>query len=189
MKKDIFLKVVCSLPMLLICLYFLPFLGICLLIVRYIISHNNRKLPYILLFVGILLMIPKLFNIVLDVVHYDIANIPYFNDILTNKFYDKDCLNYSKFLITIGFLILIVKHLIKMILGKLGTRVSNYISEQEKKEQEIFQKNDLIMKEKREKLKNTHVVYCSYCGAENMLSEQMGTCKYCRRTIEYKEGK
>ena len=42
------------------------------------------------------------------------------------------------------------------------------------------------MKEKREKAKNTHIVYCPYCGADNMLTSNVGRCKYCRRRIEYK---
>ena len=43
------------------------------------------------------------------------------------------------------------------------------------------------MQEKRERAKNTHVVYCPYCGADNMLTEKTGICKFCRRKIEYKE--
>ena len=42
------------------------------------------------------------------------------------------------------------------------------------------------MQEKREALKNTHVVHCPYCGADNMLTSNIGTCKYCRRRIEAK---
>ena len=37
------------------------------------------------------------------------------------------------------------------------------------------------MKEKREIAKNTHVIHCPYCGADNLFTEQIGTCKFCRR--------
>lgn len=40
------------------------------------------------------------------------------------------------------------------------------------------------IKLKQERAKNTHVVYFSYCGADNKLTEKTETCKYCRRQIE-----
>ena len=73
-----------------------------------------------------------------------------------------------------------------MIVDKTKSSVRSYIANQEKRNDEISRKNDLIMKEKREIAKNTNVVICPYCGADNMLTAKTGTCKYCRRKIESK---
>ena len=75
---------------------------------------------------------------------------------------------------------------ISSIFNKLELFISSYISEREKKDFEIRKENDMKMQEKREALKNTHVVHCPYCGADNMLTSNIGTCKYCRRRIEAK---
>ena len=48
-------------------------------------------------------------------------------------------------------------------------------------------KNDLEMKEKREKAKNSRVVNCPYCGADNLIYNNVGTCKFCRKKITYQE--
>ena len=118
-------------------------------------------------------------------------NIPYMNDFINSSLYQEKLIHYSKLLISLGiiFLILtmIMKNLLNQLMGKLNTEMQKYIIKNEQREAEIFQKNDLILKEKREKAKNTHVVYCPYCGSDNMLTEKIGTCKYCRRKIEYKE--
>ena len=93
-------------------------------------------------------------------------------------------MKYSKLLITTGVIFLIISFIINSILYKLENSIKSYISNQEKREAEISQKNNLIMKEK---VKNTSVVYCSYCGADNMLTCHIGTCKYCRRKIKSKK--
>ena len=42
------------------------------------------------------------------------------------------------------------------------------------------------MKEKIEAAKNMTVVYCPHCGADNILTTNVGTCKYCRSRLEVK---
>ena len=49
MKKNLLLKFLSSLPLILIMLYFIPFLGICLILFRYFVNDNkkNNLLKYI----------------------------------------------------------------------------------------------------------------------------------------------
>lgn len=180
------LKLLCSFPIILILLYYLPFLGICLILVRYCLYKSKKYyiFPISLSIVGLLLLIPNFIN------KLNIKGIPYLNKIISSDIYIK-IIPYSKKLITIGIIFLILSYIFKNVstklTEKLGNGIKDYIEKEEQKDYEIRQKNDLIMQEKREKAKNTHVVKCPHCGASNMLTEPTGTCKYCRKHLEYKQ--
>ena len=102
------------------------------------------------------------------------------------KIYSLNLIKYSKLLMTIGIIFLVLVSLFNNLLNKLELFISAYIADREKKDFEIRKENDMKMQEKRETLKNTHVVHCPYCGADNMITSNIGTCKYCRRRIEAK---
>ena len=181
-EKEIF-KLLTSIPLILIVLYFIPFLGVCLIIFRYFIyKEKYYKLPITLIICGLVLIIPNLFK-------YIKLNIDFINSLISSDIYI-NLITYSKRLITVGIIFLIVSYIVKMIYTKVSSKLSNefknYIQKEEQRNAEISAKNDLIMKEKREKAQNTHVVYCPYCGSDNMVIGNSGTCKYCRRRIEYK---
>lgn len=188
MKENMFFKILCSLPVILLALYFMPFLGICLILFRYYVYRNSKyyKLPSLLLIIGFLLLIPKIINFIMQTFKLNIV-IPYLNDIITSNIYIK-LLNYSKLLIIVGVIFLIISFIFKNIVNKLTSKIKtgmqNYMEQDLKKDYEIRKENDLKMQEKREKAKNTHVVHCPYCGSTNMLTEKTGTCQYCRRNIE-----
>ena len=185
-----FLKILCSLPVILLILYFIPFLGICLILFRYYV-YRNKKIyltSIYLLISGLIVLIPKLVNFILN--RLNIKNISYLNTFFTSKFY-KSLVPYSKLLITLGIISLILSVIIKNIYDKLKSKVNNtinsYVKESAKNDAIISEKNDLLMKEKREKALNTHVVKCPYCGSNNMLVQQTGICSYCRKPLEYKK--
>lgn len=185
MRDNIFLRLLTSIPIILIFLYFIPFLGICLIILRQFIYNNKKRIstPIILIIFGILILVPIGLNLIFNLIKFDKTVIPYFNEIINSQIYTTNLIKYSKLLITTGIVLLIISFIINSIYQKLENNLKTYISNQEKKDAEISKKNDLIMKEKREKAKNTHVVHCPYCGSDNMLTEQTGTCKFCRRKI------
>ena len=60
MRNNIFLKLLSSLPVILIFLYFVPFLGICLLLMRCFV-YTNKKIstPIVMIVIGGLILIPK----------------------------------------------------------------------------------------------------------------------------------
>ncbi len=192
MTNNKLIKLLCSIPIILILLYFIPFLGICLILFRFYVYRNEKqyKTSIILIVSGILLLIPKIINIILKTFKLNNIKIPYLNTILSSNVYTK-LLSYSKLLIIVGIVFIIISYIAKNIFNKvtekLNTGLKSYIQNEEKKDYEIRQKNDLIMQEKREKAKNTHVVVCPHCGSSNILTEQTGKCKHCRLPISYKD--
>lgn len=189
MKNKVFLRLLVSIPVILIFLYFIPFLGVCIILLRYLAFSNQKRnyIPISLIGVGILFLVPKGLEIVFHFLNFDSSVIPYFNDFIHHEVYCVNLINYSKFLIILGIVFLIISYAFQSLFQKFENFLRGYISNQEKMNSEIYQKNDLIMQEKREKARNTHVVICPYCGADNILTARVGKCKFCRKGIQVKE--
>lgn len=191
MRNNLLFKLLSSLPVILITLYFIPFLGVCLILLRYFMYENKRKIstPICIVGVGILILIPKGLSLILNMVSIDLSTIPYLKDIVNAKLYNVDFINYSKRLICVGVIFLIISFILNKVGRKLESELRNYISETQKRDAEISKQNDMEIKIKQEKAKNTKYVKCPYCGSDNLLGEKFGTCEYCRRKIENKEFK
>lgn len=185
MKNNILVKIFTSMPIILIVLYFIPCLGICFILLRYSTVNKKKRTStqMLLIGVGLLILLLKDLNTIFDMMKLDARIIPYFQDMIHSKLYSVDLINYGQFLLTLGIIFLIISFAFDTIFNKLGSFIFSYINQQDKRDAEIFQKNDLMMKEKQEKAKNTHVVNCPYCGADNLLTAKVGICKYCRRNI------
>lgn len=192
MRNNSFVKLLCSIPVILAFIYFIPFLGICLLFLRCFVYNNRKKTstPIYLIGFGILILLPKGMQYVFDMIKFDVNSFPYYTDIINSDLYLSNFINYSKTLITLGIIYVIISTIFTSIYNKVTSKVStglrNYMQQDLQKDYEIRKENDLKMQEKREISKNTHVVRCPYCGSDNMLTEQTGTCKFCRRKIEFK---
>ncbi len=187
-----FLKFLCSFPIIFIVLYFIPFLGICLILFRYYVYRLKNRYYFIsiyLLVCGLFILVPKVIHSFLKMLDISNIEIPYLNTIINSDIYI-NLVSYSKLLITVGIIFLVLSVVIKNVFNnvsnKLNSGIRNYMEQDLQKDYEIRKENDLKMQEKREKTRNTHVVNCPYCGSDNMLTEQTGTCKFCRRRIEYK---
>lgn len=190
MKNNLLFKILASLPIILLMLYFIPFLGIILILFRFFV-YSNKKIStsiYITL-VGILILIPKIIYFILGIFKININTIPYLQDVLNSDLYNINFINYSKLLICIGIIFLIISFALTAIFNKLNIGILNYISKQEKMDTKISRENDMKIKIKQEKAKNTSYVKCPYCGSDNLLSEKFGICQYCRRKIENKNYK
>lgn len=189
MKENIFIKILVSIPIILVALYFIPFLGICLLILRYFVYSNRERIsaPIIILSVGILILVPKLLSSILNLAKIKTDTIPYLNNILTSDLYNINFIKFSKLLISAGIIFLILSFIFRKIFNKVSNKINsgirNYINETENRNTEISKANDMEMKLKREKAKNTNYVHCPYCGSDNILTEKTSKCKFCRRTI------
>lgn len=191
MKYNPFVKFLCSIPVILLFIYFIPFLGICLILLRTIVYNNKTTFTSIILVViASLILIPKGLSYIFTLMKFD-NTIPYYDNIINSDLYNIKLINYSKSLFIIGIIYFILSTILKSIFSRLKSKVSNefrnYISESQRIDAETSQKNDLIMKQKREISKNTHVINCPYCGADNMITERIGTCKFCRKKIEFKK--
>ena len=186
MKYNTIVKILTSLPIILLTLYYISFLGICLLILKSIVDNNRKNsVGIILLVTGIMIAIPKLLNDVFDKIN--LPNISYLRWINEYKFYNSNLIRYSKLLIIIGILYIVIFYIIDKIKLKTKAVMKVAIMSQMKKEEKISKENDLIMKEKQERAKNTKVIVCSKCGSNNIITSKTGICKYCRQPLEIEE--
>lgn len=183
------IKLLSSIPVILLALYFIPFLGVILLILRLFVTNNKKSSSIIIIVTGFIILIPKLVSSILDLIKFDTTKIPYFNTIIESELYSIDFIKYSKLLITIGVIFLIINFLCNSLFSKLKSSLISYAKKEEEQRKEIIKENDMVFKERKEIARNTYNVKCPYCGADNLISEKVGTCKYCRRKIENKNYK
>ncbi len=187
MKNNLIFRFICSIPVILITLYFLPFLGICLILFRFYMYRDRiYKTPIFITVLGIIILIPQLLNYIFSLISFDSSKLPYFNKVVQSNIY-VDFVKYGKFLVTLGIIVLILSFVIKNLVSKLSNKlesgIKNYIEKEEIKSREIAEKNDLIVREREAEARNLHVIKCPYCGGDNMVSTPTTTCKYCRRHI------
>ena len=181
-------KILSSMPIVLITLYFLPVLGILLLILRFFFffSHNKKWTSIILVGLGFILLFPKGIDWFSNAFNIEKNSIPYFLEITKSTLYTTKIIEYGKLLLYLGIIFLIVSVVFNLIATKTTIALKKYIQKEEQSNRKISEKNDLIMKEKREKAQNTNYVKCPYCGSDNLVSEKFAICSYCRRKIENK---
>lgn len=181
------LRLVCSIPVIVGIGYFIPFVGVCLIIMRYFV-YNNKKYYFTsssLIIIGLLILIPKAIVKVLEIAKIKDISVTYLDTIINSDIYP-NLMNYSKFLITVGIIFLLVSLILRNLIDKISNYIRTFINAREQMDAENRSKNDMEMKVKQEKSKNTQVVYCSRCGADNILTETGGTCKYCRTPLKLK---
>lgn len=177
MRNNLLIKIICSIPVILIAGYFSKVLCVFLVIFRLIAIRRSRySLPSSLIICGLIILIPK-------GIHSINSDLPYLSDILSSDIYP-NLLSYSKFLIIFGVILLFITYIVQLSSNKINSTVSNYINKQEQRDREIAEKNDLKMREKRESSKYTRVVKCPNCGASNTLTDKTGKCSHCRSPLE-----
>ena len=189
MNHSVFIKVLLSVPVILCALYFIPFLGVILLLTRFFLFKiSNYKISILLIFIGLLMLIPRGLQLLFNYISFSQNIKDLIDKIVTTDIY-KHMIGYSKLLITIGVLSILIVYILKILYRKASGTFWQYLNNQEKKHNEIIKQNDLLMKERKEQAQNTHLVTCASCGADTLLTSSVGTCKYCRRPLEYKEEK
>ena len=115
-----------------------------------------------------------LFGVILySLKYFKIESITIYNyTVLFNRF--------SNLLIICGIIYLIIYVISK----KITMKIFRYIDNIENNNNKISEKNDLLMKEKKEKAKHSNFVKCPYCGADNIITEKIDYCKFCRRKLK-----
>jgi len=185
-------KLICSLPVVLIVLYFLPALGVVMVIARYFIYGERHffRTPVVLTLAGLILLVPR--GLQLATENFNLGfTIPYLSDILNFELYPK-LADYGQFILIVGIVVLIVSYLLKSFISGLSNNIrsmmSQYASTKQAEEIEIRKENDLKLREKEitSKQKTPHVVKCPHCGKTNSITGTVGKCKSCRSAIEYK---
>ena len=185
------LKILCSIPVVLLSLYYIPVLGIILILFRYYAYRNKKyySLPRTLIVCGVIILIPRLIDLIFDIFKIKVSGFD-ITKITLSEFYLR-LISYSKLLVSVGIIFLLIsiifRETILKLISKLKTFIKDYINKYEKEKREIREKNDLIIKKQREDIKNTHLVHCPNCGADNTIVGKTGKCKYCRNDISYEK--
>ena len=187
------IKVLFSLPVILIALYIIPFLGICLIIAKYIVekawNEKDRftKSMLSITAIGILLNIPRAINYCLTKINFKNIVFPVLKTIIESDIY-KELITYGNRLIIVGIILLIIGFIINKTIVNVKNRVislaHSQILEETKRQDEIYKENNLKIQEQQERAKNFHVVTCPHCGAVNQLTAKTGKCSHCRNIIE-----
>lgn len=188
MNSNKFLKFLCSYPIIFLTLYFIPFLGICLLLARYLFYDSSNKLMISLIILGLIIFIPAFINLLLNYYPIDSIFSSYITIIISSNVY-YSLLSFGKLIICIGIVSLIIKKLLDKLSVILRSSLQKYINKRQEKHNQIIKNNDLKIKIMKEKAKNTSYVKCPNCGADNLLSSKFGICKYCRSKLENKKYK
>ena len=178
MNTNIFTKIIFSFPIILVLLYFLPFLGISLIIVRLFIYEYKKNL-----FIPIFLISIGLFILIFNKIYSLVDSISFFKEFKIIS----DNLNLTKFgifILYLGVILSIIIICLKKLFEKITSLIKTYIEKTENLNEKVAKENDMEIKIKQNKARNTHVVHCPHCGASNILTEKTGTCVYCRRELE-----
>ncbi len=190
--NSIFLKILVSVPAIVLGTLLFPALGVLLIFLRYAISdtRKDRRGSISLIAIGIILFIPKIILLLSEAFHFDPNVIPFFKNIITNDFYRINISNCAFALIIIGIfslaLSIIFKNLVNKFKNLLVGFVQNSIEKNEETHAKIKKENDLKIKQMEYQSQNSHVVSCDNCGATNTIVGNTGVCAYCRQPISNK---
>ena len=177
-----FIKLLCSIPAILIMLYYIPFLGICLLIFRTIMydAKKDYNTQLILIICGLLILVPNL----LDSFKLNSSYL----DAINNSDIYPELMNYSKLLIIVGVIFMFLTYAFNKIFSSLSTKLhegltkayNDSVENDYKAKEEAYER---VIKE-NEKYKNYRTIKCSNCGANNVVTKSGETCKYCRTKLK-----
>ena len=185
-------KVILSIPVILILLYFLPVIGVIALITRYILIDEKHYFmtPAVIAIVGLVALIPRGFELLQQNFNFNIT-IPFLSDFLALPIYPK-ITDYGKFCVIIAIVFFLLSALLRKFLTGLGDRIVKAFSTRRQEEltarERVAQENDLKIREQKLEMEQTelNVVKCPHCGKINHIKGKTGTCKSCRTPISAK---
>ena len=173
-------QIILNIPIIIIITYFIPWLGILLALIRVCLDFHAKRLIYTLLIASIFLQLTNLFFKSTDFSSITTINT---QEIISSSLY-LNIINFSKALFIVGIIMWIILSLKKAIYAKVTNGIFEWIQKEMQVEELIKKENNLKIQEKQLQAKNTHVTKCKYCGADNILKEKIGICKYCRKPLE-----
>lgn len=191
LKGPILLKWLGSIPVILLLLYQIPFLGMICLLLRYFIypKHKLKSIPYLFLILAILLLLPDMVDKLLHLLKIEITMNLNWKEFTSSAIYQNQVIPYAKLLLGIGIIFLLFITFMFKCQSCLSQFLIGYLTTKERQDAEVSRQNDLLQKEKQERAKHTKVLYCPFCGADNLLTEANGVCLYCRRKLSQTEEK
>ena len=182
-------RLVCSLPVLLVTLYFVPALGVILTIARLFIygSYRYYRVPAALLIVALLCLAPRGYELLQQNFGGQIPTFQPFIDFRGHELYAK-LTAFGRFTAIFSIIMLVLTQ----ILGKLATSVSKALrmASMAKSESNTKSTGKATMTPDDPKAVQTdqttpHVLKCQHCGKVNHIKGTVGDCKSCRNPIEW----
>lgn len=174
------IKVLISLPVILMVAYLVPALGFVLVIARYIIKQDRRLIISLgLIIASAVLYVPK---ILLNINHQALAWLKDV-DCFKTDFYGQHVLGYAKNLLIIAIISALVMTIALVIKSRLTRQIGQYFDKLNQRDYQIARDNNLKIQEKQQRAKQTAYVQCPNCGSDNLVSETQAVCKFCRTPL------
>ena len=184
-------KIICSLPVLLVTLYFVPPIGILLTISRLFIygSYRYYRVPAAILIVALLCLAPRGYELLQQNFGEQVPVFQPFIDFRAHPLYQK-LTDFGRWTAIFSLIMLIVSQL----LGKVANMASQALrmARMANSKNETTQANSktrTMQKDNRSTdpsdQETPHVVKCPNCGKPNHIIGTVGTCKACRSAIEW----
>jgi hypothetical protein len=183
-------KLICSLPVLLVALYFVPPLGIVLTIARLFIygSYRYYRVPAAILIVALLCLVPRGYELLQQNFGEQVPVFQPLIDFRGHSMFAK-LTDFGRFTAIFSIIMLVASQ----ILGKVANMASQALrmaqatnsdtSSAQKSNRKVMQKennrNDPSDQE------TPHVVKCPNCGKANHITGTVGDCKACRSALEW----
>lgn len=192
-------KLICSLPVLLVTLYFVPPLGAILTIARLFIygSYRYYRVPAAILVVALLCLAPRGYELLQQNFGETIPVFQPLIDFRTHPLFAK-LTDFGRWTAIFSVIMIIVS----LALGKVANLVSQALrmahmagsaSRTNAGSESSTRKTPVMQKDGREAdpsdQSTPHVVKCKNCGKANHIIGTVGTCKACRTAIEWQAKK
>lgn len=182
MRKNDLLKILFSLPVILLVFYYVPFLGIVMLIARrFVIGKSKYPLGIIFIAITTIIVIPKFIHYLCDL--FKTNQLSFIEDILGSEIYPV-LLSRCKLLFILGIIALVIEALSKKIKASAASSLKAYFKSMQEGEN-IFGEDNLITEEQTVD-KKTSFVKCPSCGANNVIHGKTGKCAFCKSNLENK---
>jgi len=184
-------KLICSLPVILVTLYFIPPIGVLLTIARLFIygSYRYYRVPAAILVAALLCLAPRGYELLQQNFGVNIPFLQFLVDFRLHPLYQK-LTDFGRWVAIFS----LIMFLVSVFLGKIATTVSSALrmarmaGSMSKDEPKSTGKSTLTHDNpaKHQTDQTTpHVVKCLNCGKANHIIGTVGTCKACRSAIEW----
>ena len=181
-------RLICSLPVLLITLYFVPPLGVVLTIARLFIygSYRYYRVPTAILVVALLCLVPRGYELLQQNFGGQVPIVQPLIDFRAHPLFTK-LTDFGRWTAIFSIIMLVVSQ----ILGKVANMASQALrmarmansNANSTAKKPIMQKDGT--KAAPSDQSTPHVAKCPNCGKANQIIGTVGTCKSCRSAIEW----
>ena len=185
-------KIICSLPVLLVTLYFVPPLGVVLTIARLFIygSYRYYRVPAVILVVALLCLAPRGYELLQQNFGESIPAFQPFIDFRAHPLFAK-LTDFGRWTAIFSVIMIIASLALAKVanLASQALRMARMASSANRTNAGSARKTPVMQKDGREAdpsdQSTPHVVKCDNCGKANHIIGTVGTCKACRTAIEW----